>query len=57
MTADVRSRVFDDFRSVYNSSVLPYTVPFRPDVQSYVTSDLDMNFPGISSGVTASSEQ
>jgi len=32
------------------------TVPFRPIVQSYVTSNSEMNVPGISSGVTASSE-
>jgi hypothetical protein len=39
--------------SDYNNT----TVPFRPNVQSCVTSDPEMNVPGISSGVTASSEQ
>jgi hypothetical protein len=33
------------------------TVPFRPNVQSCVTSDPEMNIPGILAGVTASSEQ
>jgi hypothetical protein len=32
------------------------TVPFRLIVQSCVTNDSEMNIPGISSGVTASSE-
>jgi hypothetical protein len=48
---------FGSDKWMQQSKRLQITVPFRPDVQSYVTSDLDMNFPGISSGVTASSEQ
>ena len=39
-----------------SQGVLEPTVPFRLIVQSCVTSNSEMNVPGISSGVTASSE-